>query len=759
MPEPGIASLRLVVGGRVQGVGFRPFVYRLAHRHGLSGFVRNGSGVVEIEASGPDEALDAFATALIAEAPAIARPQLLERSLPARGLDDAHDFRILPSRTGETPRNHVPPDYFTCPDCLSELGDPADRRHRYPFINCTQCGPRYTLIRALPYDRPSTTMADFPLCPACRREYEDPLNRRFHAEPVACPVCGPRLNFVTHGNRAHGNEDSLAAVVAALREGEIVAVKGVGGYHLLCDARNEAAVGRLRQRKPRPHKPLAVLFAEDLADLHAVAELEPVHAERLRAPDRPIVLVPLRDDHGLAPSLAPGLEEVGALLSYSPLHHLLCADFGGPLVATSANASGEPVLTDNAEAELRLAQVADAWLHHDRPIERPADDSVLRVIAGRARPLRLGRGLAPLELELPSWLERPLLALGGHMKNTVALAWENRVVVSPHLGELDSPRSRELFARSLDDLQRLYGVKAEALLCDAHPDYASSRWAAARRLPVHCIWHHHAHASAVAGEYPGPAHWLAFTWDGVGLGPDGTLWGGETLYGAPGRWRRIGRLRPFRLPGGNRAGREPWRSAAALCWEAGLPWPREGDGISTESATLARRAWEADLNCHTSTAAGRVFDAAAALLGLARETSFEGQGPMYLEALADASREAVELALVRDQDGLWSTDWAALLPLLQDSRRTGAQRAACVHESLALAILRQAQAARVQHTVDAIALSGGVFQNRRLAERALELLAADGFDARLGELIPCNDAGLSFGQVIEQSTKELESHS
>ncbi len=759
MPEPGIASIRLVVGGRVQGVGFRPFVYRLARRHGLSGFVRNGSGVVEIEASGPGEALDAFAAAVIAAAPAIARPQLLERSAPALGLHDAHDFRILPSRAGETPRNHVPPDYFTCPDCLAELGDPADRRYRYPFINCTQCGPRYTLIRALPYDRPSTTMADFPLCPDCRREYEDPLNRRFHAEPVACPVCGPKLNFAADGNRVDGNEAALAAAVAALREGAVVAVKGVGGYHLLCDARDEAAVGRLRVRKPRPHKPLAVLFAEDLADLHAAAELEPVHEERLRAPERPIVLVPLRDGHGLAPSVAPGLAEVGALLPYSPLHHLLCADFGGPLIATSANPSGEPVLTDNAEAETRLSEVADAWLHHDRPIERPADDSVLRVIAGRARPLRLGRGLAPLEFELPQRLERPVLAVGGHLKNTVALAWEDRVVVSPHLGELDSPRSRELFARTIDDLQRLYGVKAETLLCDAHPDYASSRWAAARKLPLQRIWHHHAHASAVAGEFPETDHWLTFAWDGVGLGPDGTLWGGETLCGAPGRWQRIGRLRPFRLPGGNRAGREPWRSAAALCWETGLPWPQAGDEISAESAALARQAWEGGLNCHTSTAAGRVFDAAAAMLGLAWRTSFEGQGPMYLEALADTSREAVELPIEHDRDGLWNIDWAPLLPMLEDRRRTAAQRAACVHESLAQAVLRQALAVRAQRPVDTVALTGGVFQNRRLAERVLELLAADGFDTRLGELIPCNDAGLSFGQVVEHAAKELESHS
>ncbi|MEJ2630062.1 MAG: carbamoyltransferase HypF [Acidihalobacter sp.] len=745
-----MAAVRLLVGGRVQGVGFRPFVYRLAHRHGLNGFVRNGSGVVEIEASGPNEALETFTAAVIAEAPAIARPQLLEHTTRPVGVDDAQNFRILPSSAGDAPRNHVPPDYFTCPDCLAELADPANRRFRYPFINCTQCGPRYTLIRTLPYDRPNTTMGDFPLCPDCLAEYENPLDRRFHAEPVACPVCGPRLGFVAAGRRVDGNDAALAAAVSALRHGAIVAVKGVGGYHLLCDARNEDSVRRLRARKPRPHKPLAVLFAEDMRDLRAAADPAPAHEEHLRSPERPIVLVPLREGHGLAPSVAPGLAEIGALLPYSPLHHLLCADFGAPLIATSANPSGEPVLTDTAEAEARLTDVADAWLHHDRRIERPADDSVLRVITGRARSLRLGRGLAPLELDLPQRLERPVLAVGGHMKNTVALAWENRVVVSPHLGELDSPRSRDLFTRTIDDLQRLYGVTAEILVCDAHPDYAGSRWAAEQGLPLRRVWHHHAHASAVAGEFPGPEHWLAFAWDGVGLGPDGTLWGGETLCGAPGRWQRVGRLRPFRLPGGNRAGREPWRSAAALCWEAGLEWPWKDDEIAPDVASLTRQAWEADLNCHTSTAAGRVFDAVAALLGLARQSSFEGQGPMYLEALADdAPADALELPLAYDEDGLWTTDWAPLLEMLRDAHHCPARRAACVHESLALAMLWQARALRERYVIEAIALCGGVFQNRRLAERTLELLTADGFAVHLGEKIPSNDAGLSFGQVIE----------
>lgn len=747
-----MTGIKLVVGGRVQGVGYRPFVYRLAHRLGVRGTVLNGAGVVEIEAHGTRQVLDAFVSALIAEAPAIARPRLLERAASGTGCAGGPtDFRILPSQTGATPRNHVPPDFYTCPDCLAELRNPTERRYRYPFINCTQCGPRYTLIRALPYDRPNTTMTGFELCPDCRREYEDPLNRRFHAEPVACPDCGPQLHFAQAEHGVRGNEAAIAAAISALRAGLIVAVKGIGGYHLLCDASNEATVARLRRRKPRPHKPLAVLFASDLRDLRATTVTDSTLEATLLAPERPIVLVSLRGGHCLAPSVAPGLREIGALLPYSPLHHLLTADFGGPLVATSANPSGEPVLTDNAHAERWLADIADAWLHHDRPIERPADDPVLRPIAGRARPLRLGRGLAPLELDLPWRVKRPLLAVGGHKKNTVALAWDDRAVVSPHLGELNTPRSLELFVRTIEDLQRLYGVRAEAIACDAHPDYAATRWAAAQTLPLHRIWHHHAHASAVAGEYPGHTHWLAFIWDGVGLGPDGTLWGGETLHGGPGGWRRIGHLRPFRLLGGNRVGREPWRSAAALCWEAGLEWPRPSDMMSPEAATLAQQAWKSGLNCHTSTAAGRVFDAAAALLGLTERPSFEGQGPMYLEAIAGDCIAPLTLPLAQDAEGLWTTDWAPLLHRLYDDTVDVSQRAACVHESLAQAALAQVRAVRETLGIDAVALAGGVFQNRRLAERLLELLTTDGFAAHLGVHIPCNDAGLSFGQLIECS--------
>jgi len=512
-------------------------------------------------------------------------------------------------------------------------------------------------------------------------------------------------------------------------------------------------VAKLRRRKRRPTKPLAVMFpfaGEDGLDaLRACVDLDPAEARGVASPGRPIVLARRRPAAGLAKSIAPGLAELGVFLPYSPLHQLLLGEFGAPLVATSGNISGEPVLTDNSEAERRLAGVADSFLQHDRRIVRPADDPVYRRIAGRLRPLRIGRGCAPLEFDLPWRLGQPTLAAGGHMKGTVALAWENRVVVSPHIGEMDSPRSLAVFEQVAADLQALYGVKAERIVCDAHPGYTTHRWARSQGLPVETIWHHRAHASALVAEANRPGSWLVFAWDGVGLGEDGTLWGGEALLGAPAKWRRVASLRPFRLPGGDRAGREPWRSAAAMLWECGRDWP-----ACPDAEGIAQRAWQQGINCPQTSAAGRLFDAAAALVTGQTHVSFEAEGPMMLEALCSIRREPVYFSLARDDAGIWRSDWQPVLATLREEALSRQQRAEVFHASMALAILQQARRIRDTHRVDYVGLTGGVFQNRFLTEQVLDMLGQNGFKVVLADALPCNDAALSYGQAAEAAARD-----
>ncbi len=743
-----VKARRFELAGHVQGVGFRPFVYRLAHRHGLCGWVQNQLGRVVVLAQGAPGALATFAADLITHAPPLANPHIAADECVAPGK--VAGFSILASCAAATAHIFVPADQFACTECLEELADPADRRYRYPFTNCTNCGPRYTLITALPYDRANTTMAGFVLCADCKREYEDPHDRRFHAEPLACPTCGPKLSFRAGEREMRGDTNAaLAAALAALRAGQVIAVKGIGGYHLMCDASSEAAVQRLRRRKQRPHKPLAVMFPaagpDGLALIRAAVELQPADAAALASPLRPIVLVTRRQTALLAPSIAPGLAELGVFLPYSPLHQLILAEFGAPLVATSGNLSGEPVLTDNDAADERLADIADGFLHHNRPIQRPADDSVLRTLGGRARPLRLGRGAAPLELTLTEPLAEPLLAVGGHMKGAVALAWAQRVVVSPHIGEMDTPRSLSVLEAVVADLQALYGVRATRLVCDAHPGYSTHRWARRAGLPVVTVPHHHAHAAALVGEHPSDAPLMVFTWDGVGLGDDGTLWGGETLIGSAGRWQRAISMRGFHLPGGERAGREPWRSAAALCWETGQDCP-----VGPADTGLVQQAWVRRLNTPESSAVGRLFDAAAALVLGLNQVSYEGQGPMQLEALAGDVGEPIPLPInAAGGDGVARVDWSPLVAWLLDERLSAAQRAADFHASLAHNILEQARLIRARHNITRVGLTGGVFQNRRLVGQALELLSQDGFTVLLAEQLPCNDGGLCFGQVIE----------
>ena len=746
--------LRIVLSGHVQGVGFRPFVYRLAQRYGLVGRVQNQLGTVEIVAAGSTRSLQAFQEDLLQKAPPLSRPRI-------DAVEQADDlvfdkFEIAASSVRADARIFVPTDHFMCDDCRRELHDPADRRYRYPFINCTQCGPRYTLIEALPYDRSNTSMAGFSLCGDCNAEYLDPGNRRFHAEPVACPACGPQLSFHDRlGSDTIIGAAALDSALSNLRWGEIIAVKGIGGYHLMCDAHEYGAIDTLRQRKHRPAKPLAVMFPlagdDGLDSVRNYADLTAEEAELLASPARPIVLVSKKDPGGLADNIAAGLSEIGAFLPYSPLHQLLLAEFSRPLVATSANISGEPVLTQNDEVESRLAGVVDAFLHHDRSIVRPADDPVSRRIAGAMRPLRIGRGCAPVELELPWRQARPVLAVGGHMKGTVALSWDDRVVVSPHIGEMDSPRSLAMFEQVANDLQKLYGVHAERVVCDAHSGYTTHRWAKQQPLPVETVWHHQAHAAALVAEGALAGQSLVFTWDGVGLGEDQTLWGGEALLGEPGAWQRVASLRPFQLPGGERAGREPWRSAAALHWSCNRSWPDSPDVDG-----LAHRAWQKNLNCPQTSAAGRLFDAAAALIAKVTHASFEAQGPMLLESLCQSSVDAVELPLAQDAGGIWRSDWEPLLDVMTNEERSQRFRAEVFHASMARVVLQQAQKLREEYVIDQVGLCGGVFQNRVLTEQVIDLLQADGFRVFLPGVLPCNDAALSFGQAAELAARETD---
>jgi hydrogenase maturation protein HypF len=705
------------VTGTVQGVGFRPFVYGLARRYELAGFVLNDGGGVSIEAEGEAGSLDAFAAALTDEAPGLARIESVQTSpLAIRG---EHEFVIAPSAAiGRTAL--IPPDVATCDDCLRELLDPGDRRYRYPFTNCTQCGPRFTIVRAVPYDRPNTTMAGFPLCDDCRREYEDPTDRRFHAEPIACPVCGPQLSM------------PLARAVQLLRDGAIVAVKGLGGYHLACVAGDEEAVGRLRARKRRDQKPFAVmtpapelLVSLDAAELHL-----------LRSPARPIVLARRREGAAVADAVAPGTSWLGVMLPYTPLHHLLGADVGAPLVMTSGNRSDEPIAVSDDDARDRLGEIADAFLAHDRPIHRRCEDSVVRA----GFPVRRSRGYAPGSLPLPVAAARPVVAVGAELKSTFCVAREAAAFLSPHLGDLDTEAAYAAFRSDLELYLDMLGVTPEVIACDMHPDYLSTRWARERAADPLEVQHHHAHAAACLAEHGerGPA--LAVVFDGTGYGPDGTLWGGEVLRCDLREFERLAHLDPVALPGGAAAIHEPWRTAAAYLEMAGRPVPFPG--WPALRPVLA-------VNAPMSSGMGRLFDAAAAVLGVRDRVSYEGQAAIELEQLA--GDEAAEPYVCAIEDGVIAG--ADLIAAAHDDLAAGRPRtqiAAAFHEGVAAAAASACAAAGDPRLV---VLSGGTFQNVRLLRSLRLRLEELGFRVLSHARVPPNDGGISYGQAAVASAR------
>jgi hydrogenase maturation protein HypF len=759
------------VTGLVQGVGFRPTVWRLARECGLVGCVWNDAGGVVIHAWGPPDALEHLVQRLRAEPPPLARIERIERSTLAGNDEVPGEFRIVGSRRGE-PRTGVAADAATCPACLAEIRDPADRRYRYPFTNCTHCGPRLSIVRAIPYDRANTSMAAFPMCPRCRAEYENPADRRFHAQPNACAACGPRLWLADAAGRTLPPDigtDAIETAARLIRAGGIVAIKGIGGIHLACDAGNTEAVARLRARKHRYHKALA-LMARDLDMVARFATVSAQEVALLRDRAAPIVVLDASGET-LACGIAPGQNTLGFMLPYTPLHHLLMQGMRRPVVLTSGNRSDEPQAIDNADAQRRLEPIADCFLLHDRDIVNRLDDSVLRVADGRARFLRRARGYAPRPILLPEAFAGTgaVLAMGAELKNTFCLLKEGRAVVSQHIGDLEDALTLRDYRRNLELYRRLFDHRPACIAVDAHPDYLSTRLgrelAQAAELPVLEVQHHHAHIAACLAEHgrpPDARPVLGVALDGLGFGADGSFWGGEFLHADYLGFQRLARFQPVVMPGGTRAMQEPWRNTwahlvCAFGWEqvrdryAALDIVRF---LESRPLQILGRMAETELNSPTASSCGRLFDAVAAALGVCRErASHEGQAAIELEALAApefrAQADSAYPHEVREQ-GMrtlcWSPLWEALL---EDLRRGVAPAviAARFHQGLAHAVAANAEALCRWHVLDTVVLGGGVFQNRLLLEGVAESLRSAGLEVLAPVSLPANDGGLSLGQA------------
>lgn len=795
--------LKVEIHGAVQGVGFRPFVYRLATELALTGWIINDTSGVFIEVEGSEPDLSRFLKRLPAEKP----PRSIIYTLESDWLEPVGytRFEIRHSDSRGVKTALVLPDIATCPACLAEVLNPADRRYRYPFTNCTNCGPRFSIIQALPYDRPNTTMRHFIMCPDCQAEYDNPLNRRFHAQPNACPVCGPQLDlrFTNDDLQVDFASDqsvrlnskpkivsreALRQTAAALRAGQIVAVKGLGGFHLMVDAANAEAVGRLRERKPRRDKPFAVM-ARNLDQMRRLCKISAQAEAMLTSPEAPIVLLPQLSGAPIAENIAPGNPNLGIMLPYTPLHHLLLEEIGRPVVATSGNLTDEPICIDENEAIERLGHIADLFLVHNRPIERHVDDSVAWVMAGELRLLRRARGYAPLPVRVPQPVPA-ILAVGAHLKNTVALSVERQVFISQHIGDLETAESMAAFERVIADFLRLYEATPVAIAHDMHPDYLSTRWAQqdfgsmisdlalnddakskiehrTSRIKMIPVQHHHAHLAACLAENGVEEPALGVIWDGTGYGLDGTVWGGEFLLGDAANFERVAHLRPFRLPGGEAAVKEPRRVALALLWELYGEDALERDELAPirafqphERQVLAQML-KRDLNSPLTTSAGRLFDGIAALLNLRQQVSFEGQAAMALEFAADtAVDEAYPITILNDKDrgmeeenaefsphpSALILDWGPLVEAVLADLRRGIEPgiiSARFHNALVELILAVGE--RVGHP--RVALSGGCFQNRLLTERTAQRLKRAGFEVLLHRQVPPNDGGISLGQI------------
>jgi len=748
-PPPVLSLVKVNVTGVVQGVGFRPFVYRLAKELSLNGYVLNGSAGVEIEAEGDPKTLEHFLKRLRDEKPSQSTiSDLTVQFLSPKGYSS---FEIRESDSAGAKTVLVLPDLAACPDCVREIFDSADRRYRYPFTNCTHCGPRFSIIEKLPYDRPHTTMKSFELCPTCRKEYVNALDRRFHAQPTACPQCGPQLEaWNPDGRILAGKEEALKLAEEAIREGQIVALKGLGGFQLLCDARNAEAVGLLRTRKHREAKPFAVMFPS-MEEIKKVCRINAQEEALLLSPAAPIVLVYKNEGaEGLAQAVAPENPQLGVMLPTTPLHHLLMRDLGFPVVATSGNLSEEPICFEEKEALERLKGLADLFLVHNRPIARPMDDSVTRVLAGKPQILRRARGYAPLPVVLKESGET-VLAFGAYLKNTVALAKDNKVFLSQHLGDLGTLPSMEAFEKSLSDLPKLYEADPTTAVVDLHPDYPSTRRGQESGWPLIKVQHHLAHLYACAAEnhVTGPAFGAA--WDGTGLGDDQTIWGGE-FFRIGLKDERIGHLRPFSLPGGDQAAREPRRCALGVLYEMGhdevFTWNDIPSIMAFEPAELVvMKKLLKNPDTPRTSSMGRLFDAVSSLAGLCQKSRFEGDAPMSLEFALKAgeSHERYPFPLLLEGTG-FILDWEPMIKeILNDVRNK--VPAGLISLRFHNALIESLVDAAKKEGCPQVLLSGGCFQNRYLAEGAIRRLKEDGFTPFWHQQVPPNDGGLALGQA------------
>jgi hydrogenase maturation protein HypF len=789
--EPDVIAAAVRVEGVVQGVGFRPFVYSLATGLGLSGLVGNDADGVWVEIEGSPRSVREFLDRLRRDAPSLARVERVTTTpMPPSG---AASFAIAASVADGQRRALIAADAATCADCLHELFDPADRRFRYPFVNCTNCGPRFTIVRDVPYDRPSTTMAGFAMCELCRAEYGDPADRRYHAQPVCCPACGPRLALSGAGGGALVRDDPLEAAAALLRDGRIVAVKGLGGYHLAAAAGCEPAVAALRTRKHREDKPFALLAAS-LRDVRSLVDVDAAAAELLTSRARPIVLLPRLAAADVAEAVAPGNRELGVMLPYTPLHHLLARAVGGAIVLTSGNVSDEPIAYRDEDALSRLAPIADAFLTHDRPIHIRTDDSVARAVRGRPALLRRSRGYVPEPVTVPGGFRRHVLACGAELKNTFCLAKEDRAFVSHHIGDLENAETLASFTEGIEHFRRLFDVSPAVVAYDLHPEYLSTKYALdTDRVDLVGVQHHHAHiASCLADNgWPvdgspddvspaGGGRVIGVAFDGTGFGADGTLWGGEFLVADYAGFSREGHFAPVPLPGGAAAIRQPWRMAAAYLDAAGLDTDAFAPGILAVRDRNADR-WPAILsmarrhiNAPLTSSAGRLFDAVAAVLGVRDSVNYEGQAAIELEQLADPAetgayragigpyrppaRESRPAQDTSDSpDAPFAARGADLVRAVADDVLAGIPRpviAARFHHGVAGVIEEGCLLLRERHGLSTVALSGGVFQNMLLLHAVVARLEARGFTVLTHSRVPCNDGGISLGQAAVAAARD-----